>query len=359
MASLEIYEGSKYYPAIVALEVTLRCNMRCMHCGSYAEGGPRAEELSLDEWKRVVDQLVALNAEYFTLSGGEPFVSPHWKEVCQHIRSHGKTLAIISNGYRIQPDDIRYLQEIGMWNIALSVDGLAATHEKIRGISGCFERVTQAIRAFKQAGIKVCISTSVNRLNIGELEPLKLYLAQLGVNLWQVQVVNSFGRAGEQRDQLILSPRQYVELLEFIHRSQQEQKSGRFQMNILPADSVGYCQGLAKEIWGELEWSGCNAGRYVIGIQSNGDVVGCLSMQHSMFKAGNVRKRSLADIWNDDDAFAYNRKFDAAKLNGPCTRCEHGDACRSGCLAMGYSVSGTLYNNPYCFKYIKEAGLDR
>ncbi len=355
MTTLDIYEDTKFFPAVVALEVTLRCNMRCLHCGSEANGDSRKNELSLDEWKGVVDELIQLGCGYFTLSGGEPFVWEHWRELSSYICEKGKILSIISNGYSITDDDITFLEKVGIWNIGLSVDGLRETHDKIRQKEGAFVHVVNAIKHFRAKGVKTVVSTSVNRMNVHDLRELKYMLNVCGVNLWQVQVVNSFGRAGKLKEEMILDYQQYAELVKFIHSSQQEHKAGTLKMNVMPADSIGYCHELAQNIWGDMDWCGCNAGRYVIGIKSDGDVVGCLSLQHDDFIAGNVRERKLADIWNDDEAFHYNRNFDVSKLNGSCRNCSFGAQCRSGCLGMGYSVSGKLYNNPYCYKHITES----
>lgn len=111
MSILEIYDDTRYYPAAVALEVTLRCNMKCLHCGSSSENRARENELTLGEWKNVVDQLVELGSEFITLSGGEPFVWPHWHQLSSYIADKGRALSIVSNGYCITEDDVRFLKE--------------------------------------------------------------------------------------------------------------------------------------------------------------------------------------------------------------------------------------------------------
>lgn len=354
MKSIEICEGQKFTPYIVALEVTLRCNMRCLHCGSNADGNPREREMTLSEWKRVVDELIDLGAEYFTLSGGEPFVWAHWRELASHIRRREKVLSIISNGSLITDDDIRFLASIGMWNVALSIDGLAASHDRIRRMRGSFTKAIDALRRFKKTPIKVCVTTSVNRINFDDLPVLRAFLDCEEPDLWQVQVVNSFGRAGALKDEVLIAPEQYAALVDFIRESQRMKEEGSLSVTVMPADSIGYCHGAAAEIWGDVAWSGCNAGRYVVGIQSNGDVVGCLSLQGKDFVAGNLLKRPLSSIWGDDEAFAYNRTFSPENLRGPCRGCSSGSDCRSGCLGMGFSTSGELYHNAYCYKHLRE-----
>jgi radical SAM protein with 4Fe4S-binding SPASM domain len=302
----------------------------------------------------VVDQLVDLNVEYLTLSGGEPFVWSPWRELVAHIRNKGKALSIISNGYRIREDDVTYLKDVGLTNIALSVDGMRESHNTIRRADDAFDSTVATNGLFRKAGLPVLVSTSVNQINFKDLEALKVCLEDNGVNLWQVQLVNSFGRAGEMKDSLIVTHEQYVQLVEFIKWGQDQYNSGHSKLRVMPADSVGYCHGISAEVWGDLEWQGCSAGKYVLGVQSDGRVVGCLSLQDDQFVAGNCLEKPLAEIWADDEAFAYNRKFDASQLTGACKGCSAGEQCRGGCLGMGYSSSGELHNNSYCYKHIKE-----
>ncbi|MFH1453123.1 MAG: SPASM domain-containing protein, partial [Armatimonadota bacterium] len=124
------------------------------------------------------------------------------------------------------------------------------------------------------------------------------------------------------------------------------------KINILAADSLGYCYGNSEKILKDAEWSGCSAGCYIAGIEENGNVKGCLSLQDDYFTAGNVKKRSLIDIWNDDSSFTYTRKYDVSKMTGYCADCESKKDCRSGCLGMAYSLGGSIYENPYCYKRI-------
>ncbi len=271
---LNIYDDTKYYPAAVALEVTLRCNMRCLHCGSRADTRARKDELTLNEWKDVVDQLLTLGCEFVTLSGGEPFVWEHWRELSAHIAKSGCALSIISNGFNIKEDDVRFLKENNINNIGLSVDGTRETHDHIRQVPGAFDRVMRSIALFKKEGVKVGVSTSVNKLNFKELNVIKNMMNESGIDVWQVQVVNSFGRAGEHKETLVIDQRQYKELVDFIHAAQEERRSGKIKVKTMPADSIGYCHSCATDVWDDLEWGGCNAGRNDLGIQSNGDVRG-------------------------------------------------------------------------------------
>lgn len=352
MKPLEIFEDTPYFPASAALEVTLRCNMHCLHCGSSATKNPRANELTLEEWKSIINQLIQQGTEIFTLSGGEPFMYEYWRDLATYITNAGKKLSIISNGYAITESDIEFLGTLPTFlNVALSVDGLEKTHDSIRLVPNAFQRVTETIRRFVKAKLKVGVVTSVNQKNFQELPALRDFLDSIGVDLWQVQIVTSFGRAKSQKDTLLITPEQYAALVEFVYNSQQQYKKENRKMRVMPADSVGYCYGIAEKIWGDLAWNGCNAGKYALGIQSNGNVTGCLSLQDPEFVAGNLREKSLAEIWNDDANFSYNRKFSEKDLCGYCAACDKGAACKGGCIAVGKAITSQFHNNPYCYSH--------
>ena len=65
---------------------------------------------------------------------------------------------------------------------------------------------------------------------------------------------------------------------------------------------------------------------------------------------GNVRERSLKEIWEDEGAFTYNRAFTADALSGPCRDCAFGRLCRAGCHSLTLTAFGRMTENPYCVR---------
>ena len=101
-------------------------------------------------------------------------------------------------------------------------------------------------------------------------------------------------------------------------------------------------------------WTGCLAGLQVIGIESNGNIKGCLSLPSEQngvdaFVEGNIRQSSLRDIWCKKDAFSYCRAFRVESLGGFCRTCEYNDICRGGCTWTCFSEQGFVRDNPYCY----------
>jgi len=342
---------SRYRPVAAALEITLRCNMSCIHCGSDADHRERPGHLDYDEWLGVIDELKKLGVRHITLSGGEPFLYPRWRDLVRYIKDRRTHVNFISNGYCVTEDDMRFMKSAGVEHVGVSLDGDEKTHDLIRRMPGSFRRVVGLFRLGRKYGVPVYPATSVNKVNLGVLEEVLRVVLDEEVKIWQVQIVNSFGRAGRMREQMLLDPDQYVAVCDSILRWQKELGE---RLRIMPADSVGYCHPVTDAILGDYEWQGCNAGMQVLGIQADGTVLGCLSLQDKSFAAGNVRQRPLSEIWRDDSAFAYTRRADASRLTGACRTCEGAANCKAGCLGMAFSITGTVSHNPYCYKAIVE-----
>jgi radical SAM protein with 4Fe4S-binding SPASM domain len=100
-------------------------------------------------------------------------------------------------------------------------------------------------------------------------------------------------------------------------------------------------------------WHGCIAGVELIGIRSNGDVLGCLSLADP-FVEGNLRQVPLADIWQSERFFAAFRDK-GHYLTGECASCPYGQRCRAGCSAIAWSATGSFGCNPYCMRSLEVA----
>ena len=128
-------------------------------------------------------------------------------------------------------------------------------------------------------------------------------------------------------------------------------------IRIYEADCVGYYSSFANDLHCK-KWRGCQAGLQVIGIESNGDIKGCLSIHGEEFIEGNIRSRLLKDIWSDKSKFKYNRRFSPDMLTGICKGCKWGAICRGGCSEKAESYTGSLHQSPFClYNYEKVRGI--
>ena len=108
---------------------------------------------------------------------------------------------------------------------------------------------------------------------------------------------------------------------------------------------------------GIKHWGGCSAGISTIGIESDGSIKGCLSMQEDSYIEGNIREKSLKEIWTNPEGFKYNRRFDLSELKGICEGCKYGALCRGGCSEKAKSYTGELHHQPFCLYDMEKNGI--
>lgn len=332
-------------------EITLSCNINCLHCGSNADINKRPQELSTGEAFSLIEQLADLGCERIVLSGGEPFMRKDWSALAQRIISFGMTCNAISNGVIVNDDIIDLMQEVGMNYLGFSLDGATAkTHDYIRGKEGVFDHLMWVFDRLKQRGFKVSVVSTIHKGNINELEGIKNLLLDHSIDVWQIQTANIRGRMPKE---WAITDKDFYCVAKFIAENKKKYED---LLMITEADCTGYFSKLTP-FMGITHWTGCNAGINTIGIESDGSIKGCLSMQESSYVEGNIREKSLREIWTNPYGFAYNRRFELSDLKGICADCKYGAICRGGCSEKAKSYTGELHHQPFCLYDMEKKGL--
>jgi radical SAM protein with 4Fe4S-binding SPASM domain len=341
-----------YFPRLAVWELTLGCNMNCRHCGSRA-GKRRDDELSLPEAQKLAGELADLHCRWVTLGGGEPLMREDWPEIARTLISRGVHVNMVTNGRAWSPQVTRTALDVGLESVAFSLDGLKETHEYIRRVPGLFEHVLDCMDQCRDQGLTVSAITMINRRVVPELDALHKLLADHGVARWQLQLGTPSGNMSDNPD-LVLEPHDLLTLMPKV-----ASLCGKIgKPKIFPGHNLGYFgepEAALRDRGGAIPfWVGCSAGCSVIGIESNGNIKGCLSLPSSMngvdeFVEGNIRQTPLAEIWRRKGAFAYNRNFQVRQLNGFCRNCDYAEICRGGCTWAAFSKTGTRYDNVYCY----------
>lgn len=341
----------KYNLERVVWEITWKCNAKCIHCGSDCISVEKEHQLTLPECLDIVADLKQLGAKVIFLSGGDPLMRKDFGAIAAAIKSQGMDVAFISNGLALNDETIQVIKAINPIVFGISLDaGEAWMHDYIRGHKGCFDHVVESIDKLIANGITPSIVTTVHKLNFSQLPKIRNLLIQHGVYYWQIQYADLIGRMPKEA---MITEAQYWDMAKFIYETQTEYKC---QIDVTGADATGYMSDFSRSIQGQ--WYGCHAGMKVLGIGSDGSIRGCLSQQRDEFIEGNVRERSLIDLWNDPNAFEYNRHFDCSMLSGYCKDCIYASICKGGCsIAASASADGKYCRcNPYCLYRIEKEG---
>lgn len=165
-----------HLPKSVVLELTYRCNHICKFCSCPWEAPdnsyPIAKELTVDEWKRVIDVLYSQGIEMFSISGGEVLLKDGFDEILTYIREKGKeynlnhAIVLISNGLRMNQEYLELFKKLNI-HLSMSLPGYS-TFKAHTGVDNA-EGVLKWFKAAKAIGLKTTLNVTVTALNYNEL----------------------------------------------------------------------------------------------------------------------------------------------------------------------------------------------
>ena len=335
----------EYIPEVCVWELTLQCNMRCIHCGSHA-GKARENELSLRECLDVAGQLLKLGCRQVTFIGGEVFLYRGWEKIARRLTDGGALVNMITNGFIMGEAQIEQIKYARLSNVGISVDGMEQNHNRIRNVPTSFGKIKKAYALLRKEGISTAAVTTLLDFNFDDLPQLYEFLVENGVKVWQIQIATPMGNMAQVKD-FLLDPAKVPLVTRFIREKRDEQ-----EIRIYAGDDVGYYDENEMHLRNRpgtiSAWTGCQAGLRVVGIDSVGNVKGCESLYSDYFIEGNLRAESLEGIWYKEGNFSYNRQFDVSQLTGKCAGCDKAKICRGGCRGSCYFTTDMLYENPYC-----------
>ncbi len=287
-------------PKTIHLSITSLCNLKCIHC-KFWETRPR-NEINLNEWKKIIDDIynwIGSKEVRIKIAGGEPAVKPFFYELMEYIKKRGFYLGVTSNGTVFDEDNIKFLCDIGLNEINISLDTLK--RDKYRIIRGKdeFDRVLQNIQLFKKYSktTSINLSPTIMRLNVDEIIDLVKYA--INNNLWITfqAIFNTFGveyRVNWYKDfELFPDNIEQVEkaikeviLYKDIYRQIGNSKAQLLTMiEYFRNPTIGY----------SME---CNAGKTDIGVDNMGNLLLCFNLN----PVGNLVENRIDELFYSKEA---------------------------------------------------------
>lgn len=302
------------------LELTTRCNERCLHCGSYC-GEVQNNELTLDQYKTFLDQIkedFGTEDKMLCITGGEPLLRQDFFDIMGYAHQLGFRWGMTSNGTLITPEVAQKLADVGMGTISISIDGLEETHDAFRQTPNGYKKAMQGIQNLIDIGKfkHIQVTTVVTHKNITELDDLFDIFDKMDIDSWRVINIEPMGRANRHSD-LLLTVSDYKYLMNFIRNKR------------INGEPVEY--GCSHYLGGEYEheirdwYFLCAAGLYVASITTNGDIIACLDIERRPeLIQGNILKDRFKDVW-----FNKFKEFrvDLSDRCDTCKNCSEKDRC--------------------------------
>jgi radical SAM protein len=365
-------------PFMVIWETTHACDLACRHCRAEAQPEHDPLALSTAEARQLLHQVAAFGRPrpIFIFTGGDPFKRSDLFDLVRYATEIGLPAAVSPSGTPLLTEEnLRRLKEAGAKAISLSIDGSTAErHDDFRRVPGSFAWTANGWRAARAMGLKVQINTTVTRFNLHDLPGIFRLVQEVGAMTWSLFFLVPTGR-GRQEDEV--SPAEYEAVMHFLfdvskyisakpveghHYKRVVLQRAILEEKGLPAEdyfclhpvyyelrngleAVVAAAGLQPRAAGTLHRTPMhiNAGNGFVFVSRRGEVFpsGFLPLS-----GGNVRERSLVDIYRDAPLFRDLR--DSSKYVGRCGLCEFVGVC-GGSRSRAYAVTGdALAEEPYC-----------
>jgi radical SAM protein with 4Fe4S-binding SPASM domain len=301
-------------PISVHMDVTYRCNERCVHC--YLDHEDHGEMTTV-EIKGVLDQLAEAGVFFLTFSGGEVFLRRDFFEILEYARGLQFNVKIKTNAVMIREAEAQRIRALGVDTIQISIYSYRPeVHDAITKLPGSFERSIKAIRFMRDQGLKVTIANVLMTWNRHDSDGLQKLAGELGVHYTLDPTITPMMDGNTS----VLSLRIPGEELPEVFRN-----------TALVPNTEEFCAPPRPVTSDDLEGYSCSAGHSFCYISPYGDVFPCVQFP---LPTGNIRQQKFMDIWNHSPELKEVRSIKAKDLT-VCSSCSHVSSC-TRCPGLAY-----------------------
>ena len=304
-------------PLSVQLDLTYRCNERCIHC--YLDHEDHGE-MTTAEILGLLDQLAAAGVFFLNVSGGEIFMRPDLFAIIEHARKLQFSVKLKTNGVMIREAKARRIAALGVEAVQISLYSHdAATHDEITKLRGSFKRTVEGARLLRDAGVKVIFANVLMQQNADHYKQVQALAAEMGIR-YEVDATITPMMDGDRG--IVALNMDGGRLAAIMHDTtllgDQAERLLAAPRGPTPLD----------EAYKTLP---CSAGHTACYVSPYGDVFPCVQFP---FKVGNVREQAFIDIWKNSPQLNEVRAIRVSDLEG-CSSCVHGSSC-ARCPGLAY-----------------------
>jgi radical SAM protein with 4Fe4S-binding SPASM domain len=327
--------GTLSAPITIDWEITMSCNLSCIHC-CFNAGKALQRELNTSEIKSVISEISDLGVFRISFTGGEPLMRSDFLEIAEYAYYLGLGLALNTNGTLIDKKVAKKLSKI-FFEVQVSLDGSEPEiNDYIRGKKGAYKKALKGIINLKEAGSHVVINTTAMKPNINNIFKILDLAIKLGVDCYRIIPVRTLGRASKD---LELNIKEMINIWRSLAEIKQEVKEKiKIELTTVPT--------ILTECVEEGIFA-CPAAITKCAISPQGFVKPCDAFD--IFVGGNIRDQTLQKIWLESEPFKMFRNSIYNINPNECRKCIYARSCRGGCKGLAYTVYKTLdVPDPLC-----------
>jgi pyrroloquinoline quinone biosynthesis protein E len=326
-------------PMWLTLELTYKCPLHCPWCSNPLDFDKFRNELTTEEWKKVLREGRKMGALQLGFTGGEPMLRDDLEELVAYSEDLGYYTNLITSGVGLTPERLRALKKAGLKQIQLSVQSSNKDmSQKLVGVD-VFETKMAVFEDIKDQGFPMVLNIPVCKQNIGETRQMLEMAERLGVEYIEFANVQYYNWAMLNRDEFMPSKEQ-IDEAETVVKEFRDRLGNKMQIYFVIPDYYDDRPKACMNGWGAIHLT----------IGPNGDALPC---QEARVIKGlefpNVRDEPLDWIWNNSPVFNAYRGDDWMK--DPCKSCDEKENDHGGCRCQAYLLTGDAANtDPVCSK---------
>jgi PqqA peptide cyclase len=317
-------------------ELTYRCPLACAYCSNPVNLGDYQDELTTDEWRRVLTEARDLGVLQCHLSGGEPLLRRDLADIVAAARDLGLYTNLVTSALGFSRARASQLRAAGLDHVQISIQSdEPAGSDRIAGTPS-YHRKIEAMGLVKELGWPLTMNVVLHRRNIDRVADLIGLAEEVGADRLELANTQYYGWAWRNRDALLPSSDQLA-AAEVVVRAARERLRDRMDVIYVIPD---YYSKYPKPCMGG--W----AARQLT-VTPNGDVLPCPAAHSLPLPRASVRDESLARIWAGSAVMTAFRGTDW--MPDPCRSCDRRELDFGGCRCQAFQLTGdAARTDPVC-----------
>lgn len=331
-------EQNQSKPLWLLAELTYKCPLQCPYCSNPVEIAKYQNELSTEDWFRVMQQAREMGATQLGFSGGEPLVRKDLEELIAEARRLGYYTNLITSGVGMDEDRVKAFKEAGLDHIQISFQ--ASNEELNNYIAGTksFSHKTEMARIVKKYNYPMVLNIVLHRKNIDQIRDILDMCAELHGDYVELASTQYYGWSRINIDQLLPTKEQLDNAWQVAMEYKEKMKDRMKVIYVIP-DYYETRPKACMNGWGSV----------FLTITPDGTALPCHAAGQLPLEFPNVCDHSIDWIWHESEGFNVYRGFDW--MVEPCKSCPEKYKDFGGCRCQAYMLTGDTRNaDPVCDK---------
>ncbi|GJM05994.1 MAG: coenzyme PQQ synthesis protein E [marine bacterium B5-7] len=325
-------------PLWLLAELTYRCPLQCPYCSNPLEIAKYQNELSTEDWVRVMQQARKMGAAQIGFSGGEPLVRPDLEELIQEARHMGFYTNLITSGVGMDEARIKRFKDAGLDHIQISFQASDEELNNFLGGTKTFQHKKEMARMVKEHEYPMVLNIVIHRKNIDQIRDILEMTVELNADYVELASTQYYGWSRINVDQL-LPTREQLASAEIVAKEYQERMKGKSRIIYVIPDYFENRPKPCMNGWGAI----------FLTIAPDGTALPCHEAGQLPIDFPNVKDVSVEEAWKESPGFNHFRGFEWMKE--PCRSCDEKEKDFGGCRCQAFMMTGDAANtDPVCDK---------